>query len=953
MATRTDPTHSQAISKFLFPLLGGRSLTWLGYIRVGAEGDSSAEDALTILNQKFDDGNFISSSANLPVADADQAALHYRTDENALYIKRRTGSPGSYSYEWIGPIDRGDYQLRLIYHTSTASTAPAYGITWNWQNETFNVTSGGWTLNEAGARWMRIVALPSNSNTASVSPGLRVGEITASDVSLTNPDGNGNLPTSISDVQELANWLDDDATFGSGGGGGGGGTGTDDQTAAEVPTTTTNFNQNLSSADRNVQLALDTIDNIDIPLLQVDEYGHSDTTYSDTVRFLETVGSFGFINIAVDQDLQTHRDTLGDTLYFESLLTFRVQRTTAGTLDTIRIRAELADRGTNTIAPRVVSVPSNTVSITESNTTTVDGSVRIAGPLPRTLNEARLQFVVEDNPSGSPAEAFVQTVRMEIKTEINSDEVIMNPDSLGNNIMTGTTLVNLNDFASQVDELPIQPGDYEDVDWPARIDIGGADSQKQRDIPIAQRIRDFNARAERQFIARISYRINYVAGTRTGAITDRVDYVHEIRSDADNYAAVITQWQTTQDATPTDVFFEVPIPAAATQLRVTYERQRNQANMRVDQQGARINVANYQLEYLEGIDSSGFTTAGRILNNTARSLQSLANLVYAHVPITTATGIAVDSNQFIDPNRGRGGLRDDLVPQGVTVTTPTNVQEAFNKADGIFRLLDNPFIANDMLTRSGGNHDFTVNSATAVRSEAVTIPQDLRDLGVDVTLRLKIRVNTISSTFDGNVSFVASTTPFTILDGTQTHRVRNQGASDTFDPGDFLIFQETVSAAQVPETFSVQFARDSSAGSANFHRGTAYMLDASGGASGGVGGGSGTGWEIIWQAGPGNSDRVTGVGSTVYTLANSAQFSDFTDFEAIYDTNATAGVAISEQISYDEIQRMLTAGLTGNQGTWIHIRYNYKLLKPLSQTTFSIPAGDTGIGFRRLRGRRA
>lgn len=949
MATRTDPTHSQAISKFLFPLLGNRSLTWLGYIRVGAEGDSSAEDALTVLNEKFDDGNFLSSSTNLPVADADQAALHYRTDENALYIKQRTGSPGSYSYSWLGPIDRGDYQSRLIYHTATDPPSPV--ISWNAQNETFNITGGGWTINELNARWMRIVVLPAASNTASVSPELRIADPTATDISVTSPDGNGNLPSSINNVQELATWLDNDAQFGSGGGGGG--SGTDDQTAAEVPTATDNFNQNLSTDDRNVQLALDTIDNLNIPLLQVNEYGHSDTTYSDTVRFLETVQSFAYIDISVDQDLRNHRDTLGDTLYFECLLTFRLQRGTAD-VDTMRLRAELADRGTNTaISSRIASVPSNTVEITESTTSTVDGSVRIAGPLPRTLNEARLQFVVENNPGPSPAEGYVQVVRMEIRPQVNSDEVIMNPDDLGNNIMNDATLVDLNDFASQVDELPIQPGDYEDVDWPGLpngIDVGGADSQKQRDIPIAQRIRDFNARAERQFIAKISYRINYISGTRTGGRTN-IDYVHEVRSDADNYASVITRWQATQDATADDVSFEVTIPAAATQLRVTYERPLNQANTRVDQQGARINVVDYELEYLEGIDSSGFTTAGRIATTNTRSLQSLAQAVYNHVPTNAATGVTVDSDQFIDPNRGRGGLRDDLTQQGVTITTPTNVQMALNKADGIFRLLDNPFIANDMLTRSGGNHDFTVNSATAVRSEAITIPQDLRDLGVDVTLRLKIRVNTITSTFDGNVSFVDCDSPHTIIDGTMSRRVRNQGTSDTFAAGDFLIFQETVAASQVPDEFCVQFERDSSTGNANFHRGTAYMAVGAGGA-GGAGGQAG-GWEIIWQAGPGDADRVTvSSTTTVYTLLNGRRFDDFEEFEIIYDTNATRAVAISDNMSYDEIELMLDSGpLDGNQATWILIRYDYKLIKPMSQTSFRIQAGAAGVGVRRLRGR--
>jgi len=47
--------------------------------------------------------------------------------------------------------------------------------------------------------------------------------------------------------------------YGSRGGGGGG---TDDQTAAEVPVDTTNFDNNLGSGDTNVQLALETLDDL-------------------------------------------------------------------------------------------------------------------------------------------------------------------------------------------------------------------------------------------------------------------------------------------------------------------------------------------------------------------------------------------------------------------------------------------------------------------------------------------------------------------------------------------------------------------------------------------------------------------------------------------------------------------------------------------------------------------
>ena len=870
-----------------------------------ATGVARGEDLLTELNKKYEDGNFISSSANLPVADADSAPLHYRTDENAIYVKERTGASEPYTYNWLGPIDRGDYQLRLIYHTGADPSG--YGLTWDWLNENFNITSGGWTLNEAGANWMRIVELPANSNTPSVSPRIRIGDPTAAEISVTSPNGQGNLPSSISDLQELLNWLDQRAQFGSGG---------------TTPTPTAQ----------------------DTPLWQIVNYD-APTRNPPVFRVQDSHVEESF---TVDPALVTHQSRFGERIFIEGVADVELEGSTVSS----EVTLELSIRDSN---GAVLSDPI-LGSITETppdGTTPHRFKIRLSGLLPINFTSGRWRVTVRATHT-PPTNGFAAHVRLDIHPDIKADEVTVNPDDYGNNLLSSLTLRDVGDAISQVDELPIQFADYEGLAWtapPTGIDLDGALDQRQQDIPIHMKIRDVNGRPGHAFIAKISFDVNYITGTRSDG-GGAVDYVHDIHTDADNYANAISARADNQDVNPRNINFEIDIPASATRLRITWREPVNQSNTPISQMDGRLNVANYRCDFQEGIDVSGFTAQSRIISNNARSLQSFAQAVYNYVPPNTAAGITVDSTEFDDPETSPGGLRD-TVPG--TAASPANVQQALVKTDAILQRQDNPFIGNANVQHMPATFvrdDFVVNTNAEVRSDPITIPQELRDLGVDIAIRLRIHVDAITSDFDSNLSFVDATS-FATLTDTMTNRVRGSGTSDAYTTGDFVTFQETISAANVPETFRVQFDRDSTTGNATFDRGVVYFVDRPGGATGGVGGDAGTGWEIIWEAGPGNSDRVTAVGFTSYTLANSARFDDFTDFEAIFDTNATAAVAISEHISYDEISRMLTANLPDTQGTWIHIRYNYKLIKPLSQTTFRIPAGDTGIGLRRIRGRRA
>ena len=869
-----------------------------------ATGVARGDDLLTVLNTKLDAGDFIESGTSLPVASETAKLIFYRTDERAFYFKQRTGAAAPYTYSWLGPVDKGDYQLRLLYHTAAEPQAPV--ISWNWQTETFNVTGGGWTLDTANAKWLRIVSLPADSNAASVSPAVRLGAVTAADVSVIAPDGDGHLPSSISNLQELTNWIDNDAQFG--------GTGTSTPSSDE--------------------------------LLQVIKY----EAPSSPPTF-QAVDSYVEQTFSIDADLRDYQTTFGERLFAETVADLNIQGTNdAGDMS---VRLELRDSAGAVLSPPVRGDLAFTVPGTSQET---HHRVRCAGVLPSNFTGGSWRVTVLTNAQDSPKLGWVAEARIDVHPEVTADEVTVDAADYGNNLLSALTLNNVGDAISQIDELPLAFADYEDVAWSATgVDIGGALNQRQMDVPIHQKIQDVNARPTQQFIARILYDVNYISGSRTDGGTT-ASYVHEVRSDADNYAAVLSRRLATQGVTPTRVTFDVAVPSGATRLRVTFAEPLNESNVRIDQHDARLNVANYALDYEKGIETTGFTTSGRIINVNARSLQTLAQQLYDYVPVVgaaTAAATSVDTTEFSDPNVFPGGLRETGIPG--TQDTPANVQQALDKTDALFQNLDDPFRANQVANRlvaSVSHDDFIVNSGTALRSEPIDIPQELRDLGVDIAIRFRTRLSAITAPFDGHLSLVDCDSPYTILDGTMTHRVRQAGTSDVYVAGDFITFQEVIAAAQVPDTFCIQYTRTSGTGSATFHRGVSYMVDASGRAGGAAGAADG-GWELVWTAGPGNADRRTASSGSVNLNFISGKRADmYSDFEIEFDTNATPGAGITEQISYPSYHQKMTSGLAGTQGTWILIRGNfYKLIKPISQTVFRIVGGHTNVGIRALRGK--
>ena len=208
MATLNQQSRGQSIGRTFFPRGTNRALAWLGDIMAGDSGDASGEDALSVLNRKIEESDLVARGSATPLADANAAWIFYRTDLNAFYIKDYDGT----NYSWIGPVQRGDYQLRFLYHT--ADDPPAVAVTWNAANETFNVRSGNWTQSDTSAKWLRIVALPATSDTPSISPALRLGNPPAENIAYSRPNA-GNFSTSVNNVKEA---LDEVNAFTLGGG---------------------------------------------------------------------------------------------------------------------------------------------------------------------------------------------------------------------------------------------------------------------------------------------------------------------------------------------------------------------------------------------------------------------------------------------------------------------------------------------------------------------------------------------------------------------------------------------------------------------------------------------------------------------------------------------------------------------------------------------------------------
>ena len=123
--------------------------------------------------------------------------------------------------------------------------------------------------------------------------------------------------------------------------------------------------------------------------------------------------------------------------------------------------------------------------------------------------------------------AGVDNFRAELRPDINADEVLIDQGDLGNNI-TDSSPNTLSSFVSQVDELPIQGSDYEDVNWPAEPDgIDDNGSEVSRRIGIHRNIQNVMRRPDHTYIAKITYKSALITGSPTDGRTS-INFTHNI-----------------------------------------------------------------------------------------------------------------------------------------------------------------------------------------------------------------------------------------------------------------------------------------------------------------------------------------------------------------------------------------------------------------------------------------
>ena len=903
----------------------GKALTTLDRIGgfAGGAGSQSGDDALTVMNRKLEAAGVLASGSGAPVF-ANESALFYldtatdklyvressdyqeinigteesdvvghgtvdstssptasspwiyiRTDRNQAWLKERTGSPGSYSYAWTGPLFEGQHRTEVVYHT--ASNPPALGVSWDWEADEFNITSGGWTGNSGSAKWAIIVSLPRNTNNAITSPEIRIGDPTLGELAFTARDGTGNIPSSVNNLQELVTWLDG-ATLGGGGG------------VAQVP------------ADWDASTGVSRILNKpDVPPFQVNELtSPSGGLTSTSSQLMHT--------FPLDEALYTFAERYGEQLFLEGYAQYYTQADTSGVFGNITIRLQavaLNNAGVQLGSP----ISTGTITITESgNRETMN--VRMSGVLPSGARSVRYDATVPSL-NGNPV-AGIGFYRLEVKPTLMADEVIVDPNDLGNNF-TGDS-DHAEELFSEIDEFPIQPSDFEDVAWPDPPDgIDDDGNEVRRTVTIHPMIQNAIGRGH-HYVAKITYDSLYV-GSATDGRTD-VNFIHNIYTNLSN-TAIETETINDQPNTATRRTVEVDIPTTAmggspSEFIIGF-------TVPTGQFDARLSVPVYEVAFQEGIDASGFTTGGRIVNNAANNMQELAQQVYDYVPnaggtmidarnfdgnlgvnddtvqevaqafddyVPTALQTTVDFNQYSDPNNFIGGLRDRTGESGIA-NDPANVRQALVKADYLLQNAYDPFRDTQLLDRSTGggfSSSFSVVNATPVYSNPVDIPQELRDLSVDVDVRIRVRVPTIDSAFRGDLRLVDPDNRTTVFYGAP-----EVVSGAIHSGGDYITFNRTITAATVPDTFEVRFRRtDGGTGATTFNEGFANIVDSTDGA-GGMTGGQASSYTttIIWLAGASIYDRLETVSETTNrTLMSGHQFNNYDQLIFVFDGGA-------------------------------------------------------------------
>ena len=978
MPTLNDPTQSQAIGKFFYSQNDGESITWLGYIRVGNENDTSGEDAISVLNRKLEANGVFATGTSDPVF-ANETALFYRnttsnklftrgtssyeeieagqeganivghgttdpaaasattpwlyvrTDQNKVWIKEKDGS----TYSWTGPIFEGTARTLIVYNTQ--DTPGILSVSWNWQTDTLSPSGGGWTGNEAGAKWARIITGPRNSNNALVSPLFRVGDPTT----FTAKDGTNNIPSSVNTLQELVDWLDT-WTPTSGGG-----------------------NVNQMPADWDATTGVTRILNKpDVPPFYEDEFTRTGSP-------LDTLNETQDQAFTIPTDLQTDRDRYGDPLFIRANVNIVIEPTVDVNPDTLDFNLSVVTSAGAALTPEIISQ-----TITLSNTTgRTTATARVIGILPNDFNGGLLR-VTATRINNHPL-VGVRYFRLRVDPSRSADDIVVKNNDLGNNL-TPTGLTTVEDLVSQIDELPIQPSDYEDVGWPGGsngVDQDGDGSPVRRTIPIHRNIQNVITRPGHHYIARISYDSNYIHGSGTGVTS--INFTHNVYSNVTPGTAIATENISAQGVTPTNRVSHIDIPTNATELTVEFVVPNNQSD-------ARLNVANYHVDFFEGINASGFTADNRILSNNTRTVQLLAQAVYeataANIPVDSSSfgtnlqvadntiqlvanrlnslvlgtnqnaaqvPIAINPAAFADPNNFIGGMRG--YSESGYETNPNDVRAALRVTDRRLEEAYNPYQYTQLLDHfTGGSFSssFIINSATEILSSDIDIPQAVRELGTSAAVRLRINIQALGTGWVGDVRLVHSDYGTGSPRITTTYGDPEAINNTAYSTGDTISFQRILTAP-LPDTFKIRFRRTGGTTSSTFNEGFADVIDSTNGGSGGAGGQTaGYTTNIIWLAGASIYDRlITASETTNYTLMAGHSFSAYNQLAFVFDGGAGSTQPLMQVWSDSNLyQAFGAAGLLDIKGNW------WLMTSRQSDRTFRFRWRGANNGLRRIVG---
>ena len=297
----TKYDHTLASSKTRRARGSNKAVAWLNEIMAAVAGSNSGEDALSVLNRKIEDSDIIGHGMTTPVPTASTPWIYFRTDApKHFFLKERSGSPGSYTYSYLGPFFVGDYQIRIIYSAADTPATPTIG--WNAFNQNFNISGGDWAVDTPAAKWFRIVGLPATSNTESLSPLIRIGDPNAEQISYT-PSGSGNIHSAVDNVKEALDTFDT-ATLGGGG------------SITQQP------------ADWDATSGPTRILNKPI-VPQVEET--DSPVYPQNPQALAGIGSISTFNFNIDQELLDFSSNYNENLFVEANAKITLQSGTQGT----------------------------------------------------------------------------------------------------------------------------------------------------------------------------------------------------------------------------------------------------------------------------------------------------------------------------------------------------------------------------------------------------------------------------------------------------------------------------------------------------------------------------------------------------------------------------------------------------------------------------------------------